>query len=73
MKISVKWSMQQGCVLSPKLFNVYTVKIFKESEELPGCIVVGENISNMRYADDTSLLAESENALLRNGCVETEQ
>ena len=55
--------MRQGCVLSPKLFNLYTKKIFNESDKLPGCIVGGENINNLRYADDTALLAESESAL----------
>ena len=55
--------MWQSCVLSPKLFNLYTEKIFIESDELLGCIVGGENINNLRYADDTALLAESESAL----------
>ena len=55
----IKRGMQQGCVLSPKLFNQYTENIFNESNELPGCIVGGENINNLRYADDTALLAES--------------
>ena len=59
----IKRGVQQDCVLSPKLFNLYTEKIFSESDELPGCIVGGENINNMRYADDTALLAESESAL----------
>ena len=55
--------MQQGCVLSPKLFNLYTEKIFNESDELPGCLVGEENFNNLRYADDTSLLAELESTL----------
>ena len=42
---------------------MYAEKIFNESDELPGCIVGGENINNLRYADDTALLAESESAL----------
>ena len=40
-----------------------TEKIFNESDELSDCIVGGENINNLRYADDTALLAESENAI----------
>ena len=55
--------MWQGCILSPKLFNLYTEKIFNESDELPGCIVGGENFNNLRYADDTALLAGSESTL----------
>ena len=38
-------------------------KIFNESDELPSCIVGGENLNNLRYADDTALLAESKSAL----------
>ena len=49
--------------LSPKLFNLYTEKIFNASNELPGCIVGGENFNNLRYVEDTALLAESESAL----------
>ena len=55
--------MQQGCVLSPKLFNLYTEKIFNECDELPGCVVGGENLNNLRYTDDTALLAESESTI----------
>ena len=58
-----KRGVQQGCVLLPKRFNLYTEKIFNESDELPGCIVGGENINNLRYAENTTLLAESESAL----------
>ena len=50
--------MRRGCVLSPKLFNFYTEKIYNESDELP--VVGGENLNNLIYANDTALLAESE-------------
>ena len=59
----IKRGVWQGCFLSPKRFNLYTEKIFNESDELPGCIVGGENINNLRYAYDTALLAKSESAL----------
>ena len=59
----IKRGVQQGCILSPKLFNLYTEKIFNESDELPGCIVDGENFDNLRYADDAVLLTESESTL----------
>jgi len=42
---------------------LYTEKISNESDELPGCIVGEKNINNLKYADDTALLAESESAL----------
>ena len=51
--ISVKRDVRQGCIVSPKLFNFYTEKIFNESDELPGCIVGGEHFNNLRYADNT--------------------
>ena len=38
-------------------------RYLNESDGLPGCIVGGENINNLRYADDTVRLAESESAL----------
>ena len=59
----IKRGVRQGCVLSPPLFNVYTNEIFKESDELPGIKLLGEYINNLRYADDTVLLAESEEEL----------
>ena len=49
--------MRQGCILSPKLFKLYTEKIFNASDELPTGVVGRENFNNLRYADDTALLA----------------
>lgn len=62
-KFKVKRGVRQGCVLSPKLFNLYTEEIFAESEELKGIVVGGRNITNLRFADDTLLMAESEEEL----------
>ena len=59
----IERGVRQGCVLSPSIFNVYTEEIFKEFEELPGIKLLGEYINNLRYADDTVLLAESEEEL----------
>ena len=42
---------------------MYTEEIFTESDILPGCVVGVENVNNLRYADETTLLAESESAL----------
>ena len=56
----IKRGVRQGCVLSPKLFNLYTEFVFREAEDLSGCVIGGININNLRYADDTALMAESE-------------
>eukprot|EP00112_Aurelia_sp_Birch-Aquarium-sp1_P006119 Seg1683.7 transcript_id=Seg1683.7/GoldUCD/mRNA.D3Y31 product="LINE-1 reverse transcriptase" protein_id=Seg1683.7/GoldUCD/D3Y31 len=54
----IKRGVRQGCILSPKLFNLYTEDIFKEADKLPGVNIGGRNITNLRYADDTALIAE---------------
>ena len=56
----------QGCVLSPCLFNLYAEYIMRNSgldEAQAGIKIAGRNINNLRYADDTTLMAESEEEL----------
>ena len=56
----------QGCVLSPGLFNFYAEYIMRNSrleEAQAGIKIAGRNINNLRYADDTTLMAESEEEL----------
>jgi len=53
----IKKCVRQGCVLSPNLYNLYTEKIFREIEGIPGVVIGGVNIYILRYADDTGLLA----------------
>ena len=56
--------VRQGCILSPILFNLYTNYMIEEAfEDLNGIRINGENITNIRYADDTVLLAENEGEL----------
>ena len=56
----------QGCILSPCLFNLYAEYIMRNAglEEVQARIkIAGRNINNLRYADDTTLMAESEEEL----------
>ena len=59
--------VHQGCILSPCLFNLYAEYIRRNAglEEAQARIkTAGRNINNLRYADDTTLMAESEEELL---------
>ena len=52
----------QGCILSPCLFNLHTEYIMRNArldEAQAGIKIAGRNISNLRYADDTTLMVES--------------
>ena len=58
--------VRQGCILSPCLFNVYEEYIMRNAgleETQAGINTAGRNINNLRYADDTTLMAESEEEL----------
>ena len=56
----------QGCILSPCLCNLYAEYIMRNTgldEAQAGVKIARRNISNLRYADDTTLMAESEDQL----------
>ena len=58
--------IQQDCILPPCLFNLYTEYIMRNSgldEVQAGIKIARRNINNLRYADDTTLMAESEKEL----------
>ena len=58
--------VHQGCILSPCLFNLYEEYVRKNpglDEAQAGIKIARRNINNLRYADDTSLMAESEEEL----------
>ena len=60
-----KW-VHQGCILSPCLFNLYAEYIMRNTgldEAQAGIKIARRNINNLRYADDTTLMAESEEEL----------
>ena len=53
----------QGCILSPCLFNLHAEYVMRNTgleEAQAGIKIAGKNINNLRYADDTTLMAESE-------------
>ena len=55
--------VRQGCILSPCLFNLYAEYIIQNTgldEAQAGVKIAGRNINNLRYADDTTFMAESE-------------
>ena len=55
--------VRQGCILSPCLFNLYAEYIMRNAgleKTQAGIKIAGRNINTLRYADDTTLMAESE-------------
>ena len=65
-KFQIGKGVHQGCVWSPCLFNLHVVYIMRNAgleEAQAGIKIAGRNINNHRYADDTTLMAESEEEL----------
>ena len=62
----IRKGVHQGCILSPCLFNLYVEYIMRNAgleEAQAGIKIARRNINNFRYADDTTLMAESEEEL----------
>ena len=63
--LDVKQGVRQGCVASPHLFALYTEIIMRELDAMDGFRIGGTVVNNLRYADDTVNIAESEEQLQR--------
>ena len=61
--ISIKQGVRQGCVASPHLFALYTEMIMRSINDMEGIKMGGHVINNLRYADNTVIIAESKNQL----------
>ena len=63
----VRNGVSQGCILSPCLFNLYAEYIMRNAgleEAQAGIKIAWRNINNLKYADDTTFMAESEEELM---------
>ena len=61
------FKIRKGCVLSPCLFNLYAEYIIQNArldEAQAGSKITGRNIKNLRYVDDTTIMAEIEEELM---------
>ena len=66
LELDIGKGVHQGCILSPCLFNFYAEYIMRNAgleETQAGIKIAGRKINNLRYADDTTLMAESEEEL----------
>ncbi|GFR69487.1 retrovirus-related Pol polyprotein from type-1 retrotransposable element R2 [Elysia marginata] len=61
--VKIKRGVRQGCVMSPAIFNLFIEYNFRTIDNIPGLTAGGININNLRYADDTVMLAENEDDL----------
>ena len=63
--LDIKQGARQGCVASPHLFALYTEMIIRELDDMDGFRIGGTVVNNLRYADDTVIIAELEEQLKR--------
>ena len=61
--VNIARGVRQGCVLSPELFSLYTEMIMRKINHMGGVRIGGINLNNIRYADDTAIVAGSEEQL----------
>ena len=65
--MNIKQGIRQGCVASPHLFALYTEMIMRNIEGKGGFRVGGTVVNNVRHADDTVIIAETEDIVAREG------
>ena len=65
-EIEIKGGVRQGCVMSPCQFNFYTKNIFRKDDDVEGICIGGININNLRFTDDTGLIADKVEKLQKN-------
>ena len=64
--LQIRKGVCQGCILSPCLFNLYAEYLMRNAgleEAQAGIKIAGRNLNNLRYADDTTLMAQNEEEL----------
>ena len=61
--VKIARGIRQGCVLLPELFSLYTEMIMRKINHMDGVRIGGINVNNIRYADDTAIVAGSEEQL----------
>ena len=61
--VNIGRGVRQGCALSPELFSLYTEMIRRKVNHMDGVNLGGCNVNNIRYADDTAIVADSEEQL----------
>ena len=63
--LDIKQGVRQGCVAPPHLFALYMEMIVRELDDMDGFRIGGTDVNNLWYADDTVIIADSEEQLQR--------
>ena len=58
--VNIRRGVRQGCASSPEIFSLYTEMIMRKINHMDRVRIGGVNVNNIRYADDTAIVADSE-------------